>query len=342
MKLKLEQLKSLFPNSFLDYGKNNLMAICPFCQKNEFGIELADNHRFNCFRKAKCGETGNIYKLLKKIDRLDLLGNNGIESIKYDERLENIIESKIESNTFDLSIPTIKPPLGFRRIYSNFYLESRDFEAFEKYEVGITKLEPKLKDHVIILIKENNEVKGYVARIALTKDKLKELEKKLSIKNEKEIKVPRYKNSKEVDFTKLLGGYDEISENTHTVVLVEGLFGKEAVDRHLKLDDKDEVKCCTTFGAKVSSEQIFKLQLKGIKHLILFFDIDVINKIKKYTLEYLHEFESVKIIYTSKKNTDGSYKDPGDIDYEEMISVYNNKIDPIKFHFDKVQVLNLK
>ena len=106
MKLKLETLKSLFPNSFLDYHKENLMTQCPWCGISEFGISLKDNHTFNCFRKAKCGETGNIYKLLKKIDRVDLLGFDGIESIKYDERLENIIEKKIESNIY-LSIETI-------------------------------------------------------------------------------------------------------------------------------------------------------------------------------------------------------------------------------------------
>ena len=92
MKLKLETLKSLLPNSFLDYHKENLMGICPWCGVNEFGVSLKDNHTFNCFRKKRCGETGNIYKLLKKLNRLDLLGNNGIESIKYDARLENIIE----------------------------------------------------------------------------------------------------------------------------------------------------------------------------------------------------------------------------------------------------------
>lgn len=329
MKLKLETLKSLFPNSFLDYHKENLMTQCPWCGISEFGISLKDNHTFNCFRKAKCGETGNIYKLLKKIDRVDLLGFDGIESIKYDERLENIIEKKIESN-IDLSIETIEPPLGWKRIYSNYYLENRDFDSFEKWEVGATKLFRKLKDHVVLLIRDGGEIKGYVARIAKAKEELREMEIQL------DKKIPRYQNSK-TDFTKLLGGYDEINEKTTTIILVEGAFGKEAVDRHLELDKQDEVKCCCTFGAKLSEEQIFKLQLKGIKHIVLFFDIDVINKIKKYTMEYLNEFESVKIIHTSRPDVD-----PADLNKEELISIYNNKIDPIAFYFNKIQVLNLK
>lgn len=329
MKLKLETLKNLFPNSFLDYHKKNLMAQCPWCGVSEFGISLDENHTFNCFRKAKCGETGNIYKLLKKIDRLDLLGHGGVESIKYDERLENIIEKKIELS-LDLSIETIEPPLGWKRVYSDYYLEARDFESFDKFEIGKTKLFRKLKDHVVLLIRDRGEVKGYVARIAKTKSELKEMEESLGHK------VPRYQNSK-TDFTKLLGGYDEIASGTDTIILVEGMFGKEAVDRHLKLDDQERVKCNCTFGAKLSPEQIFKLQLKGIKHIILFFDIDVINKIKKYTMEYLNEFESVRIIHTNDKD-----KDPADLTCEEMVGVYNKLIDPIEFYFDKIQVLNLK
>lgn len=329
MKLSSDQLKLLFPNSFLDYGKQNLMAECPWCNFSEFGIELADNHRFNCFRKKNCGETGNIFKLLKKLGRFDLLSHDGIESIKYDERLENIIEKKIELS-LDLTIETIEPPLGWKRIYSDYYLESRDFDSFDKFEVGKTKLFRKLRDHVVLLIRDRGEVKGYVARIAKTKLELKAMEESLGHK------VPRYQNSK-TDFTKLLGGYDEITNETDTIILVEGMFGKEAVDRHLKLDNQGRVKCNCTFGAKLSPEQIFKLQLKGIKHIILFFDIDVINKIKKYTMEYLNEFESVRIIHTNNKD-----KDPADLTYEEMIKVYNNLIDPIEFYFDKIQVLNLK
>src|ERR1035437_4574153 len=196
------------------------MAQCPHCSGNEFGISLKDNHPWNCFRKSKCGEVGGIYKLLKKLDRLDLLGNNGIQSIKYDARLENIIEKKIEEKQFDLNIETITAPMGWKRIHSNYYLENRNFESFDKFETGITKIDRKLKDHVITLIREGGEIKAYIARLAKNKQEMKEMEDRLGKK------IPRYKNSS-TDFSKLLVGYDEINENTTTVVLVEGLYGKE-------------------------------------------------------------------------------------------------------------------
>ena len=115
------------------------------------------------------------------------------------------------------------------------------------------------------------------------------------------------------------------------------MFGKENVDRQLKLDEQKKLRCCYTFGAKLSHEQIFKLQLKGVKHITLFYDIDVINKIKKYALTLLSEFETVKVVFSRDKT-----KDPADLDLKEMLEVVNNPMDPIKFHFNKVQVLNLK
>lgn len=319
----------------MDYKKENIYARCPFCDHSEWGVSLKDNHPWNCFRKSKCGASGGVYKLLKKLNRLDLIGNNGIQPIKYDERLENIIERKIEERQFDLNMKTITPPLGWKRVYSNYYLENRGFESFDKYEVGVSKLDRKLKDHVITLIREAGEIKAYIARLALNKVEIKTLEDKVGRK------VARYKNS-ETDFSQLLVGYDEITIKTNTIILVEGLYGKDNVDKIMKLDEQEEVKCCSTSGAKISSTQIFKLQLKGIKNIIVFFDVDVINKIKKHTLDLLNEFESVNIAFSQYKDKDGYDKDPADLTEEEMFQVFENLTDPIKFNFDKVQVLNLK
>ena len=88
------------------------------------------------------------------------------------------------------------------------------------------------------------------------------------------------------------------------------------------------------FWTRASSHDIIKTNIVNfyLKNII-----DVINKIKKYTMEYLNEFESVKIIHTSRPDID-----PADLNKEELIDIYNNKIDPITFYFNKIQVLNLK
>lgn len=336
MKLTEDKLQELLGKGTFDDKHENLFVDCIWCGGKEFGISLKENHVFNCFRKAKCGITGNVFTLLKKLERFDLLSNNGTESIRYSDKLINIIEQKVIENKFDLTIPTIQLPLGFKRIYSNFYLENRDFDSFHKYEVGTTKLFRKLRDHVIIVIREQGEIKGYIARLALNSKQHKELEQKL------ERRIPRYRNS-ESDFGKILVGYDEIKEDTETVILVEGLFGKEHVERILGIDGADcGIKCCSTSGAKISEEQIFKLQLKGIKKITLFFDIDVINKIKKIALKLMNEFDEVKIVVSTFKDERGNDKDPADLTEEEMFEVFKNEKDPIEFYLNKVHIMKLK
>lgn len=333
MKLDVAVLKDILTNAAIDDRGKNIMAKCPWCGHNEFGVSINNGHPFGCYRKKACGITGNIFKLLKKLGRLDLL-SKGTSKVKYSDKLENIIEKKAQED-IDISLPTIDVPLGFKRIMSSFYLESRGFSSFDKYEVGTTRLMGKLKDYVIFLVREDGELKSYISRSTKSSLEIKQIEGKTGKK------IPRYSNSK-TDFTKLLVGYDEITENTGTVILVEGLFGKENVDRLLELDDQEVIKCCSTSGAKISKEQIFKLQLKGISHVILFFDYDVINKIKKHAVELMSEFESVSIVSSSLKHVDGTYKDPADLNLDEMMSAFNDQKDPINFCLHKIQVINLK
>src|SRR5690606_13820809 len=90
----------------------------------------------------------------------------------------------------------------------------------------------------------------------------------------------RYKNST-TDFSKCLFGYDEINEKTSTVILVEGIFSKTKTDINLGLDYLDEMKCCATFGAGISDYQIELLKRKGISNIVLWFEADVLDKVKR-------------------------------------------------------------
>lgn len=321
MKLSKDILMSLVNKATLSHDKRDIYGQCPFCYGDEWGISVEkDNHLWSCFRKSKCGETGNIYKFLKKINRLDLITSGGKEIVNQDEKLKNIIEEKIEKN-IDIDMETISLPLEYKRIHSNFYLEDRGFDSFEKMEVGKVKF-GKLKDYVIFPIRESGEVKAYIARSTKSKEEIKEQG------------VRRYRNS-ETDFSKLLVGYDEINESTSVVILTEGIMGKEAIDRYFK--GEGDIVCCSTSGAKLSEAQIFKLQLKGVKNIIIFFDLDVINKIKKHSLELLNEFKSVNIVISPDEK-----KDPADLTKDELIYTFSNPVDPITFYLNKVQILNIK
>lgn len=313
MKLDTDILMSLIDDARFDMSRTNIYGKCPYCGGDEFGISVKDNHLFGCFRKSQCGETGNIYKLLKKIGRQDLLEE---EVIKLGEKLEIELDKK-EEEEFNLSLPTIHPPIGFRRVTENQYLDERGFVDFDKYKVGVTKLDPKFKDRAIFLVEEDGELKGFLGR---------------SIKDE--IK-PKYRNSKS-DFAKLLLGMEEIEEETHTLILVEGLLDKVNVDRLLNLDQQSQIKCCCTFGAKVSLFQIFKMKMFDIKNIILFYENDVIGVIQKYAFKLEQEFEKVEIILPPKD------KDPGDINKEEMDASLEKRYVPMDFYRKKLNIIKLR
>ena len=66
----------------------------------------------------------------------------------------------------------------------------------------------------------------------------------------------RYQNSVDTDFGKMVYGIDECTENTHTLIGVEGITDKFNVDRLLGLYKQEEIKCGAFFGKKISPEQM--------------------------------------------------------------------------------------
>jgi len=328
MKLSVEVLKSLIPNGRLDYSKKNVIGQCVWCGGDEFGVSINDNHRFGCFRKSKCGETGNIFKLLKKLNRFDLLGDRDNVTIKSTNYLEDVISMKEQILE---ELPTIEKPTGFKRLMSHPYLDKRGFTEYDyqKYEVGVTRLNVKLQDYIVILIYKAEKLVGYVSRYMKPKEEIKALETKTGRR------IPRYKNS-ETDFSNLLLGEDEC-KGIDSVILVEGFFGKRRVDERLRKWGIDDIKCLCTFGAKISPTQVFLLHQLGIKNITLFYDPDVIQQIKKYANQLADEFEKVRIAIIPWEG-----KDPDDLTEDEMIEVLSNTRDPLNFSLNFVQILDLK
>lgn len=314
MKLSIEKLKELLPDAKLDGRGKNLKAKCPNCGENEFGISLNDNHPFGCYRKAKCGFYGNIFTLAKFLNRLDILRLEG--NVGNIEKLNTkLLQSKPEE--INLELPEIKFPLGFKRTFNDEYLNERGFKEYKKYKVGRTSLDPKLKSNYIIIgIKEENKLKGYIARHIWSKKKIDEQNK---LRKKKGLpQILRYRNS-ETDFSKLLMGYDEIKEGTtKTIIAVEGVFDKFNIDKVLNLHKQDEIKCNCTFKCAVSFEQIVKWKLKGIENIILFYDPDVIKSINKAATD-LQLYFNVLIAFNNINSNDA-----GDITESEAKIIFNN------------------
>lgn len=285
---------------------------CVFCGKEN---HMYINKRTQMFDCKKCGTSGNIYKLLRFLEKTYLLGGSTIEEAETIESVREMLANELESNRLILNrLPEIKMPVGWKVLKkSNPYLINRGItpELCERYEFGATKMFRKYDNYILIPIRDDGEVRGFIGRYGSKK-------------------VPdgklRYNNSIGTQFSQLLFGYDEITHNTDTVILVEGVFDKIAVDRVLDLWSSEEMKCVCTFGKKISEEQIAKLKIKGVARVILLYDFDAIKEIKKFGLELENHFIT-NITFTTKKDID-------ECTNEEALAVFTKLYKPRSFNID--------
>lgn len=166
---------------------------------------------------------------------------------------------------------------------------------------------------------------GYVSRHTWSKDDIEEYNNRA--KRNGKYQIRRYSNSTENDFSKLLYNYDAIIEDeTDTVILVEGVFDVIALTRKLILYDNHRVVPVATFGKKISDTQIYKLQSKGVRSVVIAYDADATDAINKTAIQ-LNEFFDVTIAKLM-----GNGKDFDEMDFWEVYDVfaYNLKT-PIEF-----------
>lgn len=283
-----DDLESLFPK-WKNGSRNHIISDCPFCGKeNHFYI----NRTTQLFDCKKCGVDGNIFKLLHHLGKLFLIGDfKSIDRTKI-KLLSDLAEENNEE--IELTTPIRKLPFGFKRIYTNSYLESRKFHKrnFENNIIGITKLKPSLENYIVFSINEHDGCKGYVSRYSLP---IKKGDKS----------ILRYRNDKGANFSKLLYGFEKLNKGTNTVILVEGLIDAITLDNFLRTDLSNDLKVLATFGKKISQTQILKLLEKGIEKVILIFDYDAIGEMKKFSLE-LEKYFEVEVGFTFSKDINDS------------------------------------
>jgi DNA primase len=314
-KIEDTELKSLLSNVKLG-SKNHYLSDCPFCGKERHFYISRHSQLWDC---KKCGEEGNIIRLLSHLGKLFMLGEyKSIDRAKIKSLSEFQVED-FEERIETLEVKSCKPPIGFKRIENDDYLISRKIlpANFEKFKIGYTKLVPSLKNYVIFLIEENDECKGYISRYI-----------KPIPKGSKKL---RYNNARNVNFSHLLFGFDEITSKTKTVIVVEGLFDKITLDNYLGLDDDEEVKCVATFGKKISKFQVLKLQSKSVSNVVLIYDYDAIKEMKKYSV-MLDNYFNVKIGFTFNKDINDSKR-------KEVFEIFDRLKNPIEFNKKIVKVL---
>lgn len=291
------------------------IAACPFCKKSAHFYINKVTQRWDCKR---CGESGNIVKLLRHFDKLYLLG---AATVKASDEIKSIrtISAEAQSALSEIKLlPEISMPAGFRT-YKKLtpYLEQRRITMadVEHYKFGCTRIVSRYLGYVLIPIIDNGKVRGFIGRYgnkSVPADKL------------------RYSNSLNTDFSELLFGYDDIVDGkTEAVIITEGLFDAIAVTKHLDLMSDEAVRAVCTFGKKISDIQIRKLLQKGVRRIILLYDFDAIKEIKKYAAILNEHFEVGVAVAMNKKDIDECTR-------EEALEVFANIRSVQEFNFDVV------
>lgn len=302
--------------------KNLLVPVCPVCGKggSKFGIYIGqDTDRKKTFMSHcfKCGATTTTLN-----DLLDLVGRSDlkIEETASFKPLEIPDFLKIDEEEIDDSLGIVEMPEGWKRCFRNRYLQSRgfQFDDYEYFPVGTTRgLNFKFDNYVIFPIIDGGDTVGYVSRHIWSKDEIDKYNERARWAGKYEIR--RYNNSVENDFVKLLYNYDAVIEDeTDTVILVEGIFDVIALTRKLDLYENHRIAAVASFGKKISQTQIYKLQTKGVRTIVVAYDADAREATIKAASE-LSEYFDVFICHLA-----GNGKDFDEMDFWEVYDCFDS------------------
>jgi DNA primase len=317
---------------------------CPLCGKpDHFGINFGSYAgSYSCF---KCQEKGTLHALLKQFNLLAWVDDEGsFATLLTRAKLVNPFAARpkvVGPAPADLLARVKDLPFGFERVNDHPYLRGRGFtdHDFFKFKVGVTTRYKRLDGFLIFPVYEGGQCRGYVARSLLTKEELEAQNALIKAHNKAVLAAGegqlhrqklRYDVSPDSDFDKLLLGFDELTDDTETVFLVEGLFGKANVDRVFHLDTDIETKCLVTFGKKVTDYQLWKLRQRGVRRIVFMYDVDALRDMKELSQMMLTYFESVECCWHN------SPKDTGDMNPAELTAYLHGRLPATKFFYDKI------
>lgn len=319
-----------------DGGNKNLIARCPFCGKDgKFGVYIGKettrkkplaSHCFSCGFSAR-----SIDKLLELIGRGDL---KVTPTASLEAKLEsNLLFPLEETEEIDDALCVVPLPDFASRIYTHPYLKGRgfcfdDYEYFPVYTTG--RLNRRFADYVVFPVIDCGDIVGYAARHLWEKGMIDEHNRKAARSGD--YKIRRFNNSTENSFSKLLYNYDAVVENvTDTVILTEGIFDVVALTRKLELYDNTEIAPVATFGKKISLVQVYKLQCKNVRTVVIGYDGDAVGAIKK-TAEELTPYFDVFIADIPEAD-----KDWQDLTCDEIFDIFSGRLrTPVEYKLLKL------
>ena len=332
--LTYDDLTEVLDDVKLDGRKRNAICDCPYCGKTQkFGISLVkEGNPWNCF---VCQESGRNFKLMSYLGRLDLI----TDFFDYEsDEVENSLLDIEDEEDIDIELEEISLPPRTKKVATNKYLEKRGWwdESFFDFPVYKSK-EFKYEDYVLLGVEMYGSLVGFVGRHIWDKKKISQYNSKA--KTQGTYQILRYRNSEGNEFGKMLYGFDTIVEGeTDTVIIVEGCMDVINLVQELELFESNEVRAVATFGKSISEEQIFHLQEKGIKNVVVFYDDDAVDDIKKLDLD-----KYFKVIVASTNDADGvgENDDVGDLTGEQIEQCLGMARKPSEFYYDKVTVFSV-
>lgn len=299
--------------------RNILVPNCPFCGHEGFkyGIYVGNNvgkKRFGMSNCYHCNRRfGSLKETLKALDREDLIPAETAELDDSETDISAMLDDEIDDDLVEITMPR-----GYKRCYKNSYLKSRGWEVddYEYFPVGTNRsIEREYQDYIILEVRDEGRIVGFVARSILSKEEID------SYNSRHHFKIRRYKNSDERDgngFAKMLYNYDAIEAGTtHSVILCEGAFDVVGLNRKLELYDNKHIVPIATFGKKISQEQMYKLQKKGVEQIVIGYDNDAKETTSKIAME-LDKYFDVLIADIP----DGVGKDWDEMDVEDIYDVF--------------------
>ena len=317
----------------LDGARKNILATCPNChdERYKFGVYVGPNANRKFFGSSHCFHCGVSYRTLN--DTLKAIGRDDLlikETTKLDDEDDDFDTSLFEDEIDD-SLVEIKMPKGYKRCFKNAYLKSRGWlvDDFMKFPVGTNRgFEREYSDYVILEVIDDGKLVGFVARSVLSKDEIDLFNRRHTYQ------IRRYKNSNENEgngFAKLLYNYDSIEPMaTHSVILCEGPFDVVALNRKLELYENKSFVPVATFGKKISQEQMFKLQKKGVEQVVIGYDNDAKETTSRIAME-LEKYFDVLIADIPSNYA----KDWDEMSLDEVVDVFTYDLKTVReFNLD--------
>lgn len=315
------------------------MLVCPNCgQSDEFALKFTDDGGgvLHCLHSRTCNRYRiSLRSYLFNIGRSDLVDFEKSINLGEFPSFTNENNGIQESDDIVFELPIKELPIAFKRLNFDDYLDSRNFlpKHYELFGVGETKIDPRFRGYIIFqFFNVRGGCIGWMARSKKSKEWHEENIRKF--KDGIGDLVLRYDNSPDTDFGDILGGEIEITENTDSLILVEGIMDKVNVDKELGLLEQEEIKCCFTFGNKVSPNQIKIInKYKNIKNIYLLYDWGSIKQSKESGLNLFEELKG-KNINVCEITQVGL--DPGGMTANQIIEVLEKSVNAVSFNLCKI------